>query len=70
MKLFITHGGMMGMQEAYYCGIPTLGIPIFADQFLNIKQAEAKGLSIQLFYDDITKEAVLNALNNLMKHSK
>lgn len=60
----------MGTQEARYCGIPTLGIPFFADQFLNIKQSEAMGLSIQINYEDITKETMLNALKSLMQDTK
>lgn len=60
----------MGTQEARYCGVPTLGIPFFADQFLNIKQAEAMGLSIQVTYEDITKEIMLRALKRLMQDPK
>lgn len=32
VKLFITHGGLMGTQEGVYRGVPMLGIPIFCDQ--------------------------------------
>lgn len=60
----------MGTQEARYCGVPTLGIPIFADQFLNVKQSEAMGLSIRIHYDEITKEAMLSALKRLMHDPK
>lgn len=60
----------MGTQEARYCGVPTLGIPFFADQFLNIKQSAAMGLSLQVDYEDITKEAMLHALKSLMEDPK
>lgn len=55
----------MGTQEAVYCGVPTLGIPFFSDQFLNVKNSEALGLLIQVNYDDITKGSILNALKRL-----
>lgn len=32
VKLFITHGGLLGTTEALVEGIPLLGIPIFGDQ--------------------------------------
>ncbi|KAI7815543.1 UDP-glucuronosyltransferase [Rhyzopertha dominica] len=48
VKLFVTHGGLMGTQEAVYCGVPTIGIPIFADQMNNVRNCEAKGLSIEI----------------------
>lgn len=33
-KLFITHSGLLSTQESVYHGVPMLGIPIFADQFI------------------------------------
>ncbi|XP_066150307.1 UDP-glucosyltransferase 2-like [Euwallacea fornicatus] len=58
VKLFISHEGMMGLQEAVYCDTPILGITIFADQYQNIKKAEDKGFAIMLDYDDLSKESI------------
>lgn len=59
----------MGTQEAIYCGVPMLGIPLFGDQSLNIKQAEHMGFAIRISYDEITKDAILNAAKKLL-HEK
>ena len=32
VKVFISHCGMLGTQEALYAGTPMLGLPIFGDQ--------------------------------------
>ena len=32
LKVFITHGGLLGTQEGVARGVPMLGIPIYADQ--------------------------------------
>lgn len=32
-KAFITHCGLLGMQEAVWYGVPIIGLPIFTDQF-------------------------------------
>lgn len=68
VKLFVSHGGLMGTQEATYCGVPKLGIPIFADQDLNILSSEAKGLAIKLSYVNITKENVYYAVTELLNN--
>uniref|UniRef100_A0AAR5PJR7 UDP-glucuronosyltransferase n=1 Tax=Dendroctonus ponderosae TaxID=77166 RepID=A0AAR5PJR7_DENPD len=70
VKLFISHGGMMGTQEAVYCGIPVLGIPIFADQSLNIKYTEAMGFGIMVDYEKITKETLVIAAGKLLEDPK
>lgn len=67
VKLFITHGGLMGTQEAVYCGVPQLGIPLFADQDLNIQAYETMGFAIKVAYEDITKETILNASKRLLE---
>lgn len=70
VKLFVSHGGLMGTEEATYCGVPKLGIPIFADQFMNIMSGEAKGLAIKLSYENITKENVYYAVKELLENPK
>lgn len=57
----------MGTQEAIYCGVPRIGIPIFADQELNIENSERMGLAIKVAYDRITKDTVLSAARKLLE---
>ncbi|XP_018319636.1 UDP-glucuronosyltransferase 2B31 [Agrilus planipennis] len=67
VKLFISHGGLMGTQEGIYCGVPTLGLPIFADQELNIANSQARGLALKLKFNEITKESFLTAVRTLLE---
>ncbi|XP_069670446.1 UDP-glucosyltransferase 2-like [Periplaneta americana] len=66
VRVFITHGGNLGIQEAIYAGVPMVGIPIMADQPFNVKNCVSKGVAVQLDYDSITTENVLKALNNVL----
>lgn len=56
----------MGSQEAVYCGVARLGIPLFADQELNLKVAESLDLAIMIRYEDLTEDKISNALKLLL----
>lgn len=57
----------MGNQEAVYCGVPMLGIPIFADQYFNIQNSIDKNLALKVNYEDITKDTILEASRKLLE---
>ncbi|XP_069670460.1 UDP-glycosyltransferase UGT5-like [Periplaneta americana] len=66
VRVFITHGGLLGTQEAIYAGVPMVGIPVILDQPLNIMNYVSKGVAVHLDYDSITTENVLKALNKVL----
>ncbi|KAJ8711858.1 hypothetical protein PYW08_008812 [Mythimna loreyi] len=48
LKLFITHGGQLSTAEAIHYGVPLVGMPVMADQILNMKTMAAKGFGIYI----------------------
>lgn len=70
MKLFISHGGLLGTTEAVYEGVPILGIPIFGDQRTNVRAIESNGAGELLDYNDITKEVVLEKIQRIINDPK
>lgn len=70
VKLFITHGGLMGTQEATFCGVPVIGIPMFADQEPNLNNIEKNGRGLRLSYENITKENLLCLVNEVLGNAK
>ncbi|XP_043467693.1 UDP-glycosyltransferase UGT5-like [Leptopilina heterotoma] len=65
VKVFITHGGLMGTQESIYCGVPMIGIPLFADQFVNIDLYVSKNIAIKLDIDNFSDRDLVNALSKI-----
>lgn len=70
MKLFITHGGALGMNEAIYEGVPMIGIPLEADQFVNLKFIESVGAGEILYYEDITTDTILTKIKTALNVTK
>ncbi|XP_076761112.1 uncharacterized protein LOC143429385 [Xylocopa sonorina] len=67
VKAFITHGGIMGMQEAVYFGIPLIGIPLFGDQPKNMKVGANRKIGINLgSIDNVTVDTLYNAINTIL----
>uniref|UniRef100_A0A182QG12 UDP-glucuronosyltransferase n=1 Tax=Anopheles farauti TaxID=69004 RepID=A0A182QG12_9DIPT len=66
VKLFITHGGLLGTTEGLYHGVPMVGIPIYGDQELNLARAERAGYGVKLDYDTICEETVKAAIRKVL----
>ncbi|KAF5286712.1 hypothetical protein FQA39_LY16195 [Lamprigera yunnana] len=68
IKLFITQGGLQSMEEAIFEKVPMIGIPIFADQPVNVVRMVHKGFGLGLDYktlkkDDL-KKTILEVITN------
>ncbi|ODM98012.1 UDP-glucuronosyltransferase 2B20 [Orchesella cincta] len=66
IKIFITHGGLLSTQEAVFHGVPLIGFPFFADQDLNIIQAEKAGFALSLEINEFTEEMLEDAINKVL----
>ncbi|KAI8437496.1 hypothetical protein MSG28_011810 [Choristoneura fumiferana] len=47
LRLFITHGGQLSTTEAIHYGVPVIGVPVLADQHLNMDTVIQKGLGLK-----------------------
>lgn len=67
VKVFIAHGGLIGMQEAIYHGVPVLGVPIYGDQYNNLLTAKQQGFGNILDYHDINEQNIAALLHDMLK---
>nr|WHM27959.1 UDP-glycosyltransferase family 466 member D1 [Frankliniella occidentalis] len=68
--LFITHGGLMGTLEALHCGVPMLGIPLFADQGVNMDMYKGLGVADYVNRLTMTRESFLAALKEMTTNKR
>lgn len=66
VKVFMTHGGLLGSSEAAYCGVPVISTPIHADQFLNSQLMQSRGMGVILNYNDLNEENIYRALSDVL----
>jgi UDP:flavonoid glycosyltransferase YjiC (YdhE family) len=70
IRLFITHGGLLSTQEAVSRGVPLLGIPIFADQHMNMRRTVAAGLGLMIEWNNITTDSLTPAIREVTENPK
>lgn len=66
VRVFITHGGILSIQEGIHRSVPMLGIPVYGEQNLNMHKASQAGYAITLNYNNITEASLSWALNELL----
>uniref|UniRef100_A0A182W855 UDP-glucuronosyltransferase n=1 Tax=Anopheles minimus TaxID=112268 RepID=A0A182W855_9DIPT len=67
---FVTHGGLLSVQEAIWYGIPMLGIPNYGDQYQNIRRIERIGVGRMLLLEDINPDTFKNHLLDVINDER
>lgn len=66
--LFIFQGGMQSTEEAIEYKVPLVGIPVFADQYMNVQILKSRGVAVDLQLHELSKEtfkrAILKVITN------
>ncbi|KAF2358362.1 UDP-glucuronosyl/UDP-glucosyltransferase [Trinorchestia longiramus] len=70
VKVFISHCGLLGSQEAIYHRTPILGLPLFGDQHKNAKTWENAGIGIYLKWKSLTVELLTSTIQELITNPK
>nr|XP_053628637.1 UDP-glucuronosyltransferase 3A1-like [Cherax quadricarinatus] len=70
LRLFITHGGLLSIQEATYHGIPILGMPVFVDQHHNVRQVQDEGWGRHQAWEELTYDLFLQNIHQVINDTK
>ncbi|GAB0093832.1 hypothetical protein DMENIID0001_090140 [Sergentomyia squamirostris] len=70
VRVFVSHGGLGGVTEAKFHGVPIVGIPFFADQMTNLASAQDEGWAVTLDLKDLTEETFSRAINEVINNQK
>ncbi|XP_046543988.1 UDP-glucuronosyltransferase 2A1-like [Haliotis rubra] len=68
-KLFITHCGANGQNEAFLQGVPMIGFPIFGDQPYNSMRLEYHGFGFKMDLKSFTVEDLVSNINEVIQNS-
>nr|XP_055048390.1 UDP-glucuronosyltransferase 2A1-like [Misgurnus anguillicaudatus] len=68
-KVFITHGGTNGIQEAIYHGVPILGLPLVFDQPDNLFRMKVRGTAKLVDIAELDRTVFLHALEEVLYNS-
>ena len=69
-KLFVTHGGLLSTTETLHYGVPIIGIPLFADQFINVMRGVRKGFALQVDLGYDTPANLKVAIDEILSNPK
>ncbi|XP_038638988.1 2-hydroxyacylsphingosine 1-beta-galactosyltransferase-like [Scyliorhinus canicula] len=62
VKAFLSHGGLNGIYESIYHGVPVVGVPFFGDHYDIMTRIHAKGMGIFLTWSTMTEEDIYRAI--------
>ena len=66
VKVFISHCGLLSVQEAIYHRTPLVGLPTFGDQPKNAKTIEFSGIGKRLLWDSLTAENFADTIEEVI----
>ena len=62
----MSHGGLLGTQEAMYYGKPFINLPVWLDQPRNSMRIQNSGLGKMLTWETLTEKDLYDAIMEVM----
>lgn len=68
-RAFLTHGGLLGSNEAAYYGVPVIITPMSGDAYVNAASMKKRGMGVLLRYEEMTAETITAAIKKVLEPS-
>ncbi|XP_070532750.1 UDP-glucuronosyltransferase 2A2-like [Ptychodera flava] len=68
-KAFVTHGGLNGIYQGIFHGVPMVTIPLYGDQHDNAANMVSKGVSVDLKIGSMTSDELYKAIKTVIDES-
>ena len=66
LKVFVTHGGLLSVQEAIYHGTILVGTPLANDQKPNLMHVERNNVGLMLDWENLSVEVLVEAVQRAL----
>ncbi|MPC30605.1 UDP-glucuronosyltransferase 2B14 [Portunus trituberculatus] len=70
VKVFISHGGLLSLQESIFHEKPLLVLPVFGDQPKNGMLVENLNIGRMLVWEELTTDNIVDALTDIINNTK
>lgn len=70
IKVFVTQGGLQSLEEAVYNAVPIVGLPMIAEQPINVQNMVDLGIGLGLDYSSMTKDSLKQAILDVATNEK
>ncbi|MPC72427.1 UDP-glucuronosyltransferase 2B14 [Portunus trituberculatus] len=70
VKVFISHGGLLSLQESIFHATPLLILPIYGDQFRNGMFVDGSDVGRTLMWKELTVDRIVEALTDIITNPK
>ncbi|XP_064112836.1 UDP-glycosyltransferase UGT5-like isoform X1 [Macrobrachium nipponense] len=70
VKVFISHGGLLSLQETLYHGTPIVVLPLFGDQPGNGGRVVANGWGLSVNYENLSEDLIISSVKEIINNPK
>ena len=70
VKCYFGHGGLLGLSEGVYRGVPMILMPFYGDQYQNSIAAQARGAAIVLKFTELNEQTLRHAVDEVFNNTR